>query len=77
MSNGEEGIVITNTVILKRFKRWAWALVLLNVFTVLTTIAVLGSMQQLYGKIQRLHISNNRVIDNFTQNYCLISKEKK
>lgn len=70
MSKNEQGLIITNTTILKKFKRWAWVLILINVFTMITTLIVLGSMQQLYRKIDGLNIMNNYTIEKLSDKIC-------
>ena len=71
MSKNEEGSIISNLMILKKFKHWTWILIFINIFTALTTIVLLGSMQQLYGKIQRLSIQNRDAVEIISNNFCL------
>lgn len=72
MNKSSEGIVVTNIDLLKKFKRWMLLLILVNIFTMITTVAILGSMQQLYGKIQRMHLSNNSIVQDLSDNFCLL-----
>lgn len=71
MNKDGEGTILSNTDISKTLKRWFLLIVFINITMLLLVITILGSMQQLYGKIQRLNLSNNEIVQNISENFCI------